>query len=397
MTKQDEIQRQAVIAWASKMYKGTIEAVTGIGKTWVMIRAIVYIHTKYVIKLNVLHLAERTNRKEGFLEELAKYSKLFSKDFSSICTIEFATYQAACKWSNKSFDLVLADEIHDSLSEVYSRFYFKNSYKSILGASATIDRDVEYRNKEGDLLFTKGMLLDKVAPVCFTYSIPDGQKDDTVRNIDLHVIYANLGVKDKTIEAGNKSNVFYQTEQSAYVYLTKKIKEEITAKRRPFRFTTKRKKILTVLKSKETYLKRLVDLFTKTEVKTLVFAHSIELLEKYVKTISYKNKKEYTSLMSDFNSGKFNIIGSYKMLKQGVNIPGLDCIILHSYDSKEKNFIQSIGRLRKNQDKKGIVIVFVTKHTKELDWFDSMIKSSGIVPKFYNDISAFINYYKLNY
>jgi ERCC4-related helicase len=62
------------------------------------------------------------------------------------------------------------------------------------------------------------------------------------------------------------------------------------------------------------------------------------------------------------------------MLKQGANIRGgLDTVMIVSFYGKSVDWIQRIGRLSKDGDKEGRIIIFVTLETQEEKWFKKMV------------------------
>ena len=112
-----------------------------------------------------------------------------------------------------------------------------------------------------------------------------------------------------------------------------------------------------------------------TTTLTIVFGNNILELIKICPTVSSKNIPTVNKLLLDsFNKGEIDTIGSFKMLKQGVNLKSLNNVIFHSYYSKEKDFIQRVGRLRQS-DNVGVVFLFVTKNTQEETWLNKMLET----------------------
>ncbi|MAH47093.1 hypothetical protein CMI37_14795, partial [Candidatus Pacearchaeota archaeon] len=127
-TARGRVQSEALNAWIKLGQKGTIEVITGLGKTKIAMSAI-----KLLPKdSKILFLAEVKDRELELEREQEKWGV---KDWD----ITFSCYQSAYKWKDTEWDFVIADEIHDSLTPVYSRFYRNNKYDSIMGLSATID------------------------------------------------------------------------------------------------------------------------------------------------------------------------------------------------------------------------------------------------------------------
>jgi superfamily II DNA or RNA helicase len=227
-------------------------------------------------------------------------------------------------------------------------------------------------------IILKGHLLDDIAPVCYTYSIDDGQKDGTSRKLDVYVINHKLDISKKKMEAGTKKNRFLQTEWAAYNYKDQQFKKALWAPQavKSFRIRTTsaaRAKLLYDLPSKIDATKLLI---SNIPGKTIIFGNSIDALTKITpNVVSSKNTaKKNEKIREDFDKGKTKLIGSFKMLKQGANLVGLDNVVIHSYYSKSKDLIQRIGRLRNNGEV-GRVFIFVTFGTQEQKWLDMMFEN----------------------
>lgn len=375
VVKKDKVQKQAIKAWIEFEKKGTCEIITGLGKTFIAL------HALYTMPKNDdvhLFLAEAKDRRTDLEADIAKFNSIFGKDVFRDYNLEFYCYQTVYKWKDKSFGLVIADEIHDSLSLEYSKFYFNNNFKAIIGLSATVERDTTYELETG-LVISKGDLLDQIAPVCFTYNMKDGQDDNTSRDLDIYVIVHKLDEVTKNMPAGSKAKPFMQTESAAYQYWDKQHKRSFfiadeAMKSLQIRITsTKRSSILYNLKSKIPVVRKLLD---NLQSKTIIFGNSIDaLLQVTPNVVSSRNSdEENRRIRLDFDCGRIKAIGSFKKLKQGANLDGLDNGIMMSYYSTNKDLIQRMGRLREN-GKIGSFFILLTQGTQEEVWFSKMIES----------------------
>ena len=274
----NEIQLQALDKWKLNSKIGTCEIITGLGKTFIAL------HALYTMPRDLkehVFLAEQTDRVKDLKDDINKYNEIFNVDVLNDYNLNFYCYQTVYKWKGKNLGLVIADEIHDSLSPSYSQFYFNNSYDAIIGLSATISRNTRY--EVDDKYYTKGDLLDKIAPVCFKYSVDQGQEDGTSRKLNIYVIYNELDSINKTVKSGSKKKPFFQTEKTAYDYWDKQHKaswfindEEL--KQVKIRITSyKRSHLLYNLTSKIDIVKKLIDNITG---KAIIFGNSIESLLK---------------------------------------------------------------------------------------------------------------------
>lgn len=366
--KKSRIQREAQVAWLNAGKRGTLEIITGLGKTKISLDIV----KTYPSTARILFLAETTDREKDLRDEQKKWD-------TEGYEITFACYQSAYKWVGTEWDLVIADEIHDSLTEQYSKFYWNNKYHAILGLSATVDKAAIAVDK-GDVIVSKGEMLKDIAPVCFSYNLDQGQSEGTARKLDIYVINHKLDIYNKNIKAGTKDKPFMQTEYNAYMYKDEKVRRAMfangDAKKHFIRLTANaRARLLYELPSKIKVSKKLID---GLPGKTIIFGNSIDALLQITPNVvsSRNNDKRNLDIRESFDDGNTNIIGAFKKLKQGANLVGLDNCILHSYYGKSKDFVQRIGRLRDNGEI-GRVFVLVTFGTQEVKWFDNMFEGTA--------------------
>jgi len=372
-TKKDKIQREALQSWTLNNKIGTLEIITGLGKTFI------FLHALYTMPKDrsIVHLflAETVTREADLLVDILNYNRIFGVDVLEDYNLQFYCYQTVYKWKDKSFGLVGADEIHDSLTPAYSQFYINNKYDALIGLSATVERKTKYE-KEG---YTKGELLDRICPVIYTYNMTQAKEEGTTRKLKIFVITHKLDDKNKTIKAGNANKVFYQTEEAAYNYWDKEHKkswfiQDQTLKDLKIRITsTKRSRILYNLESKIPIVKKLLK---HIKGKTIIFGNSLSSLEQITSnTVSSNNTEDVNKAIREaFDNDDISIIGSFKKLKQGANLKKLDNIIMMSYYSTEKDVIQRIGRLRDNGEL-GYVFILLTVGTQEEVWFNKMFEN----------------------
>lgn len=393
----DKIQQEALVKWLENDKKGTAELATGVGKT------ILALHALYTMDKNDLthvFLAETTERKKDLLKDIKKYNQIFNRDVTNDYNLKFYCYQTVYRWKDKKLGLVIADEIHDSLSPKYSEFYFNNDYKALLGLSATVDRKTKY--EENGQIFTKGELLDKIAPVVFKYTINDSQLAGVSRKLNIYVINHQLEEVEKTVKAGSLKKSFLQTEKASYDYWDKEHKrswfiEDQELKALKIRITShKRSNLLFNLPSKVNIIKQLINTING---KTIIFGNSLDALLKITpNVVSSKNdEKKNDFIRYNFDNDKIDIIASFKKLKQGANLDKIDNCIIHSYYGVEKDIIQRVGRLRQNGDKVGNVFILLTKDTQETTWFQKMMENMNDFTIINcNDINDCIKKYKEN-
>lgn len=392
----NNIQYKALNAWASSGMHGTVEMSTGLGKTFVALHAL-YRTNKDVNLVNIF-LAEVNDRYDDLLEQISLYKIIFKRDVLKDYNLKFMCYQSACKLKGYKFGLVIADEIHDSLTPAYSQFYFNNTYNCIIGLSAKINRDIRYTLPD-DTIKSKGQYLDEICPIIFSYQLKESIDNNTSRNLKVHIIYNELDTLNKYIRAGNSTKEFYQTEYTNYSYWNNRFnkcqfmssgddqdREYITTSNR-------RKTLLYNLRTKVNIVKYLLQ---NLKNRTIVFANSLDFLYEITQNVvSNRNTTERNNQIRKWLSdGDINVIGSFKKLKQGANLSDdLDNCIIASYFTSSVDLEQRIGRLRDNGTQ-GNVFIIVTKNTQEEVWFNTMIKDirSSLNMIYHKDIHDCIKY-----
>lgn len=408
--KKDIVQRAALKAWIKSGKKGSAEISTGIGKTFLSLHALYEMPLDWSIEH--FFFAEVVDRKLDLIKQIKLYNQIFNRNVLKEYNLHFTTYQSAYKWVGQKVGLAIFDEVHELCTPEYSKLYYNNHFKAIIGLSATIDKETYYQ----DIRRSKLDIINDIAPICFTYSLDDGLRDGTSRQLDIYVIYNQLNNNDKSIKAGSKTKVFYQTEKAAYDYWNKsfiknvgqfidyskgnnesekayntRITKAENVKSIKIRNTaSRRSKLLYKLPSKIPIVK---ELLKYVKGKTIIFGNDIDaLLEVTKNVVSSRNKPDINNkIRDDFDTNKIQVIGSFKKLKQGANLADLDNCIIMSYYSKELHIKQMMGRLRDNGTI-GKVFIIVTKETQEEVWFDKMFENLNNLNMIYcEDIESCIN------
>lgn len=388
--QKDEIQQQALKAWLESGKKGTCEIITGLGKTFISLHALYTMPKDDKVHL---FLAETVERKKDLVNDIKKFNKIFNKDVTNDYNLQFTCYQSAYRKTGNHYGLIIADEIHDSLSPAYSQFYENNTYDAIIGLSAMINKKVKYNihNK----IVTKGEMLKSISPICFSYTLDQGQEEGTARSLIVYVIKHKLDDVNTNIKAGSAKKPFFQTEKAAYDYWDKMHKRawfilNEDEKNLKIRITAQRRShILYNLESKVEVIKKLI---SKLDTKTIIFGNSLESLLKITPNVVSSRNSELQNerIRNAFDTNKIKVIGSFKKLKQGANLVDLDNCIIMSYYSTDKDFIQRVGRLRDNGEL-GHVFILLTENTQEEVWFTKMFEGvQNLNPIFFNNIDEYL-------
>lgn len=374
----EAIQERAFQNWIDSDRRGTIEAITGIGKTFIALRAIAELPED----AKILYLAETNERWKDLSLDITKYKEIYGVDLSTR-NIEMMCYQSAYKKRGLAHDLVICDEIHDSITPEYAKYYVNNCSIRTMGLSATIeDGDFSIMGRE----LTKLQFLNEFAPVCFSYKLADGQQDGTTRPLKVHIVEHRLDKNSRNVKAGTKAKPFMTSEAASYSYWDKRFKQTLymppDIREFPMRHAVrKRAELLYSLPSKVELVKELLETLNG---KTLIFGNHLETLEKITPNIIRSAPKGVrksdqetanTLIREKFDKGEIDVIASFKMLKQGANLREVDNVVIMSYYGKERDLIQRIGRLRMSGALIGNVYIPVTIDTQEEKWFTEMTKS----------------------
>ena len=96
----EAIQEDAFKHWIDNDRRGTIEAITGIGKTFIALRAIAELPSD----AKILYLAETNERWKDLSLDITKYNEIYGVDLSTR-NIEMMCYQSAYKKRGLAHDL----------------------------------------------------------------------------------------------------------------------------------------------------------------------------------------------------------------------------------------------------------------------------------------------------
>lgn len=361
-TDKARIQKRGFDKLWKHNFCGTLEMCTGSGKSRIAVLVAKHIVQK-VPDAKILLLVPRENLRDNtWREEFTKWELLdvYENNVTSEC------YQTAYKWRNTQWTLVIADEIHNSLTENYGEFYKYNMYDHIVGLSATIS-------------VKKIPLLREIgAQIVFTYSLEQGIEDKVVSPYRVIVIRHEMESKLRNYKAGNKKVSWYQPEAQAYEYWTKQY-EKAEEDMKPLamkRAALARSKVLYQLPSKIPVAKIILDYHIKKGDRVLIFSESTDILAGIVGKYcihSKKSKAVNRAILDSFVKGEINYLGNARMLNEGENLPGLNVTILVSYNSSLLDLIQRVGRIvRYVPGKESIIYIFATKGTVEEKWLLSL-------------------------
>ena len=145
--QKNNIQNEALLAWQSNNKCGTTEMITGVGKTFLALKAL-YTMPKHDQDTIHLFLAEQKDRLDDLIKDIAKFNVINDCNVMEDYNLQFQCYQTVYKWKEFQLGLVICDEIHDSLTPEYFNFYLNNTFEAILGLSAKVPNITNYTIKK---------------------------------------------------------------------------------------------------------------------------------------------------------------------------------------------------------------------------------------------------------
>lgn len=331
-----QIQSKAV--FLSTVYPILIlEHATGVGKSLSAIRIIENHKGKWTI------MVAETSHINNWINEFKKHGKEYLLD-----DITFSCYASWHKHLKE--ENYILDECHNALnSEIrlaYLREVSKNC-KKIVALTATLSQKL------------KGNFTS-IFPNAFFYKIPlDLAIDNKILpEPKIYLIGVELSNGDKVIPfKKSKSYSILCSEQEWY-----NRQEELIEYRKNVFFRdraewsklrwleagSERKRFLANVKTK--YAAKLLDKFK--DKKLICFTHTIKQSEELSKGYSIHSKvaKELREgMIKDFNEGKITKLFTTKMLREGMNLEGIEVGIIVQLDNNTKSFYQTIGRVLRSQ------------------------------------------------
>tara|TARA_R100001463_G_scaffold25650_2_gene60621 strand:- start:7062 stop:8210 length:1149 start_codon:yes stop_codon:yes gene_type:complete len=367
----DKQQRLALNAWARNKYCGSIIAGTGFGKSRVGVLAI-----EYILKDggNALVLVPTVQLQDQFRKEFDKWG-VDSTDVEIMC------YQSAYKFIGNHYSIVICDEIHLGLSKEYRKFFYNNTYDSLLCMTATLPEDPEYKVKLHmfaptvyEITLDECVALGIVAPYkinCVPLKLTEAEADEYKKVNNLFVYYKyKLGQFDAFKEAQRlvaDKNAASEDRASAAQF---------------YRCIRQRKKIVDFASNKIPEFKKLV--LNNLDKKILAFSGANDFTDELCESIdphgtayhSKKTKKQKENALEAFNNGSKTVLCSTKALNQGFDVPNANMGIICGITSKGLSMIQRVGRLiRFQKGKIGNIYILYIQGTQEEKWLKNAVKN----------------------
>lgn len=324
-----------------------LELITGYGKTKLAIDCVNYnIDTTNKINPSILILVAKSVHKQTWMDEIDKWGGIKSNNITIEC------YNSLYKYRSKSFDYIIADEMHH-LSDNRMEYLKTINITKFIGLSATIKQDM--------MFYFKNILHAKVIKC----GIKEAVEDEVLPSPTVYLWPLTLDSKDikYTVTQFNKS--ITTTQRGAYKIMSKEIewyrnrRGSVAMKRVWLHKAKERLNWLSV--QKEEILEKLLHSLKNERI--LLFCSSIAQTQRMCKNSITSKSKNANTILDKFNKNKIKHISAVDILNEGVNLVDCRIGIFGVINASEIMSKQKVGRLLRH--KSPIVIIPYFKDTRE--------------------------------
>lgn len=344
MTRREELIRNGLRKWLQNGCRGILKYVTGTGKTFAGILVAEQFIKAYPNE-EVLIVCPTVDVVENFKKEFIQFKR---KNLLKHC--KFICYASLGNEHGNTYSVVVLDEVHHVTTENKMPFFEKINTKGILGLSASLTDQQIYMLKpyipivdelDMDAVEEEGFIADFTiinVPVNFTVAEAARYKD---LSEDIDYSWAKFQ-KQAWKKIGQRSRLIYSAENK--------------------------------LKA----VNKIVELFPNDY--GIVFSLNKEVSEDIAKALgdqciaihSGHSKKQRIKRLQTFSDGrtKVRLVSVPKIFDEGVTLPRLTYGILVARYAKERQQIQTLGRLLRLDiaNKHSIAIRLYVKGSVEEKW-----------------------------
>ncbi len=382
-----QTQLYSLLTWKKENRLGTICLPTGYGKTRVGVLAAGELVRRGIIKSVLIIVPTTILRDSHWPKEFKKwkYQKEFKKNVDIMCI------KSAVK-VNKSYDLIIVDEIHRTLSKEYIKIH-SIPFAFKLGLTATPPHNEEYLKSLGQL-----------CPILYEVKIDKAVEDSAISEFKIFNIPVSLNRKERALYK-TYDKLFNNSRTELYRYITTyKIKDSSVFKlaedaskdkehpahsvSKTYWFAMmKRKQIIYNANNKIKMASEIIN-SQKNKKKWILFTKSIKFCTKLAETLEKREKRKvfiFHSKMS--NEERLNVIKRYTKCKsailcavdalnEGVSVNDVDAAIVLSGVSTKLVNIQQLGRtVRFVQGKVALFINLYCTDTREKSWVSNKLEN----------------------
>lgn len=371
----DERQHESVTKWLKAKGHASIVAGTGVGKTFIAIKAIQRMRKRYP-ELNVLVLVPTSALQSQWIEKLTENDVLRNTTVQVMMGASQRKYEC---------DLLIIDECHRINSEVLSNVFNVVKYKAILGLTATFER-----------LDGRDRILAKYAPVCDEIPIEVAMANGWVSPYKDYVVILDVPdiaiYKEYNREFHEHFSFFdYQWDivnslvgkdgfekRKAYTSKIcrdpkewKKVFKMVTYHTMGFWRTLKvRKAFIANHPEKIRVAQKIIK--ARQNKKIITFCSSVKVAESFKNGYIFTGKdgkRKNKMTLEEFSKETSGILHTCKLAEEGISIGDLSVGIMLGVNSSKTKQVQTLGRILRLADgKQAEFFTIVIKDTAEVEW-----------------------------
>ena len=368
-SSRDTKQSEMVDAWIDNKCMGGWSAITGFGKTYTAIQAILRSKSP-----DVIIIVPTKDLKAQWVIELKKWKV---PKYSVTIVNTAAKKKLSC-------DMFIIDEAHTTgMADWFQLSWTNASFNKLLWLSATPERRDDKHYK-----------LFSIAPKLMSVTYQEALKNGWIANYTMYNVGLELNNKedieysriqhrlDKLYDDVAKStNSSYEyVKQNIFKMASKFLKEgypNVKYGAEYYRLIGQRKTLLYNANNK--LLRTANYIKVNSDKKVLVFSQSqafADKLQELVGDVGVTIHSGMTDKEREYNLKRFRdkrtkirAIISVKALNEGIDVPELDVGICASGTSSKKDMVQMLGRIvRLNGNKKALFFNLYIKGTQDLYW-----------------------------
>ena len=367
-------QELVIQRWTKAGRKGTLEAVTGFGKTYVALLVLKDMNIKSpastaIVIVPTLNLK---NQWEKGIESLG------------ITQCKVGVINSAVKRKHVC-DLLILDEIHNYTSDVFGTIFERTDYRYILGLTATLERED-----------ARHYIIEQHAPVIDTITLREAVDNGYVSQFQVF----NLGLRMNEAEGklykditdnyykhfavfNSRFHVAMQClKDAAYRQVfTRNLagwtEDQVLNAARGFNAAMqKRKQLIYKSVTKKEAAKEIIGIF---DVHTITFSESVDFAKGLCKETqpwgeayhSKMSKYARQSVLERFSDDRTDtrVIHTARALDEGFDVDGIKLAIICSGTSTARQDLQRTGRaIRFKEGKTGAIVNLYLKDTQDEKW-----------------------------
>lgn len=385
----EERQAECVEKWIQHKCRGTIEAATGFGKTFVAIKAIKRVLRKYPnFKILVIVPTELLQ---------TQWRQRLEDNGITNCGVHVINTAINYNWD---CDILILDECHRFAADTFSKVFSKIKYRLILGLTATLKR-----------LDEKHVIIEKFCPVVDTIPLEVAIQNGWVSDFTEYKVYLDVDLtqyKEYNREFTSHFEFFnYDFKLASSMVGEHGFRNRVAYRDMLYNGSDSERKreifnsityhavgLMRTMQQRKDFINSHPDKIRivrtiigyRPNSKIMTFSATTKIAESigigYVYSGKKSVKKKGRLTIEEFSKLSSGVLNTVKKADEGLDIADLSVAIMLGIDSSPTKKDQRIGRvIRKEEGKCAEIFTLVIRGTVEEEWFNkSHPDNLNIVP-----------------